>query len=88
MVYTCTNVGWPTVQLGSEYTRPAGAGHTDPGVIHASSNCQPLAPPGCQVGDAHRLNNYKDTKCRLYWCLIEFIDWRYSQSCWYFRPDL
>jgi hypothetical protein len=23
-------------------------------------------------------------KCRLYWCLIEFIDWRYSQSCWYF----
>ncbi len=27
-------------------------------------------------------------KCRLYWCLIEFIDWRYSQSCWYFRPAL
>ncbi len=26
--------------------------------------------------------------CRLYWCLIEFIDWRYSQSCWYFRPLL
>ncbi len=25
-------------------------------------------------------------KCRLYWCLIEFLDWRYSQSCWYFRP--
>ncbi len=23
----------------------------------------------------------------LYWCLIEFIDWRYSQSCWYFRPS-
>jgi hypothetical protein len=22
-------------------------------------------------------------KCRLYWCLIEFIDWRYTQS-WYF----
>ncbi len=35
----------------------------------------------------HELNNCKDTKtkCRLYWCLIEFIDWRYSQSCWYFR---
>ncbi len=33
---------------------------------------------------------YKDTKtkCRLYWCIIEFIDWRYSQSCWYFRPSL
>jgi hypothetical protein len=27
-------------------------------------------------------------KCRLYWCLIEFIDWRYSQSCRYFRPLL
>jgi hypothetical protein len=27
-------------------------------------------------------------KCRLYWCLIEFIDLRYSQSCWYFRPLL
>ncbi len=29
-------------------------------------------------------------KCRLYWCLIGFIDWRYSQSCWYyyFRPLL
>jgi hypothetical protein len=30
-------------------------------------------------------------KCRLYLCLIEFIDfidWRYSQSCWYFRPLL
>jgi hypothetical protein len=25
-------------------------------------------------------------KWRLHWCLIEFIDWRYSQSCWYFRP--
>ncbi len=27
-------------------------------------------------------------KCRLYWCLTEFIDWRYSQSqsCWYFWP--
>ncbi len=24
-----------------------------------------------------------DPKCRLYWCLIEFVDWRYSHSCWY-----
>ncbi len=33
---------------------------------------------------------FKDTKTkrRLYWCLIEFIDWRYSQSCWYFWPSL
>ncbi len=37
----------------------------------------------------HELINCKDTKtkCRLYWCFIEFIDWRYSQSCWYFRPS-
>ncbi len=27
-------------------------------------------------------------QCRLYWCFIKFIDWRYSQSCWYFRPLL
>ncbi len=33
--------------------------------------------------------NYKDTKtkCRLYWFLIEFVDLRHSQSCWYFRPS-
>ncbi len=38
----------------------------------------------------HRLINYKDTKtkCRLYCCFLEFITWRYSQSCWYFRPSL
>jgi hypothetical protein len=28
----------------------------------------------------------QNPKCRLYWCIIEFIDWIYSQSCWYFRP--
>ncbi len=27
-------------------------------------------------------------RCRLYWGLIEFIDWRYSQLCWYFWPLL
>ncbi len=30
----------------------------------------------------------QNPKCRLYWCLIEFVDWIYSQSCWYFRPLL
>ncbi len=46
---------------------------------------------GRRLGSRHGPNNYKDTrpyKCRLYWCLIEFIDWRYSQSCRYFRPAL
>ncbi len=38
---------------------------------------------------SHGLIKYKDTKTkfRLYLCLIEFIDWRYSQSCWYCRPS-
>ncbi len=42
-----------------------------------------------RVRGEHGLNNYKDTKtkCRLYWCLIEFIDWRDSHSYWYFRPS-
>ncbi len=40
-------------------------------------------------GQEHGLFSCKDTKtkCRLYVCLIEFIDWRYSQSCWYFLPS-
>jgi hypothetical protein len=28
----------------------------------------------------------QNPKCRLYWRLIEYIDWRYNQSCWYFPP--
>ncbi len=41
--------------------------------------------------------DYKDNKCRHLKngpekrlcgrCLLEFIDWRYSQSCWHFRPS-
>ncbi len=27
-------------------------------------------------------------KCRLFGCWTEFVDGRYSQSCWYFRPAL
>ncbi len=47
----------------------------------------------------HLLINYKDTKTKCHlknWpvkglcgrCLLEFRDWRYSQSCWYFVPAL
>ncbi len=38
----------------------------------------------------HGPNNYKtpNHKCRLYWCLLELIDRRYCQSCWYCRPLL
>ncbi len=46
---------------------------------------------GCTAVDScrHGQINYKETKtkCRLYMCFIEFIDWRYSQTCWYFRPS-
>ncbi len=27
-------------------------------------------------------------QCRRFWCLIEFIDWRYNQSCWNIWPAL
>ncbi len=42
-----------------------------------------------EVEQIHGLINYKNTKtkCRIYWGLIEFIDWRYSHSCWHFRPS-
>ncbi len=29
----------------------------------------------------------KTSNCCLFWCLIKFIDQRYSQKCWYFRPS-
>ncbi len=29
------------------------------------------------------LKRIQNPKCRLYWGLIKFIDWRYSLSCWY-----
>ncbi len=33
--------------------------------------------------------NYKGTKtkCHFYWYLIEYIEWRHSQLCWYFWPS-
>ncbi len=49
-----------------------------------------LLETGLQIkGTIHGLINYKETKskCNLYWCLLEFIDWRYSQSSCYFRPS-
>ncbi len=47
----------------------------------------------------HGLTHYIDIKAKCHHlkkftskgisarCLSEFIDWRYSQSCWYFRPS-
>jgi hypothetical protein len=47
------------------------------------------AATSVEVSLEHGQNIYKNTKhkCHLYWCLIEFIDLRYSQPCWYFRPS-
>jgi hypothetical protein len=57
-------------------------------VIYNVISVKYVVSPSDWESTVHGLINYKDTttKCRLYWCLIEFIDWRYSQSCWYFRP--
>ncbi len=47
---------------------------------HSKDNAHPSLMKGRQQDEGCI------TKCRLYWCLIEFIDRRYRQSCWYFRP--
>jgi len=36
----------------------------------------------------HGLIKDTKTKCRLFWCLIEFIGWRYSQLRWCFDQVL
>jgi hypothetical protein len=41
-----------------------------------------------QVGIDQVTTKTPNPKFRLYWYLIEFIDWRYSQACWYFRSLL
>ncbi len=45
-----------------------------------------LEPAGWRPQDNTQTMDYltlktPNPKCRLYWVLIEFIDWRYSQSC-------
>ncbi len=55
---------------------------------------------GSRMPSWHGLINYIDTKAKCHHpknltcktglcgrCLSEFIDWRFSQSCWYFRPS-
>jgi hypothetical protein len=50
-----------------------------------------LSPPICYISFVALMDQIStktpNPKCRLYWCLIELIFWRYSQSCWYF-PSL
>ncbi len=33
------------------------------------------------------MSSLKKFSCKGALCLSEFIDWKYSQSCWYFRPS-
>jgi hypothetical protein len=40
-----------------------------------------LTPPSIPFSKDEGTMKTENPKCRLYWCLIEFIDWRYSQSC-------
>jgi hypothetical protein len=70
-------VSWERLDHKTSCSR-AGRGRSTPG-----SAASPV--PVCMDQGTIETQN---PKCRLYWCLIEFIDWRYSQSCWYFRPLL
>ncbi len=55
---------------------------------HVSSH-GPFRSCGLRIGSMDKsTKKTPDLKCRLYSCLIEFIDWRYSQACLYFRPAL
>jgi hypothetical protein len=55
-----------------------------------NTTTEELAPIWARMGKSTDQITIKtpNSKCLLYWCLIEFIDWRYSQSCWYFQPLL
>ncbi len=56
----------------------------------ANYTCAAVNTAGPGEAEAFQLEIYgmsmeqitKKTPNRLYWCLIGFIDWRYSQSCW------
>ncbi len=74
----------------------AGVSAWDPGLVTPSQWRSPPADPQAPSPQVPHLPGTMDTltiktpnpKCRLCWCLIEFIDWRHSQSCWYFRSAL
>ncbi len=54
-----------------------------------SSLVHPYTPRRSFVAPMDKISiKTPNPKCSLYWWLIEFIEWRYSQSCWYFRPLL
>ncbi len=50
------------------------------------------SPPAHHQSSVHTMDQISmktpNLKCRLHWSFLEFIDWRYSRSCWYFWPFL
>jgi hypothetical protein len=46
--------------------------------VHAEEGVAP-APPAPSLPEQVRHNQRLNPECRLYWCLMEFIGWRYSQ---------
>jgi hypothetical protein len=58
-----------------------------PRPVRESGFMEATKPPSARTMDYITLKT-PNPKCRLYWCLIGFLDWRYSQSCWYFRLAL
>ncbi len=66
----------------------AGPSPPHPRDTHPPPRLQQVFPdPTVQFIDEGTIKT-TNPKCRLYCCLIEFIDWRYSQPYWYFRPLL
>ncbi len=54
------------------------------GAAPAQAACAPshiIYSPSFPMDSSIKTSN---PKCRLYWCLTDFIDWRHSQSCWNF----
>ncbi len=84
-------VMWQVNNAGQNVTVPTSIIDSIDGVVRHILE-PPAPPPGLQESIG-RIMDYitiktPNPKRRLYWSLIEFIDWRYSQSCWYFRPAL
>ncbi len=56
-------------------------------IYHVETKRRVLTISNYALSGNHGPNIHKDTKPYMS-SLLVFIDWRYSQSCWYFRPLL
>ncbi len=77
---------WATlsVVLSGFFARLSGGWQRLPGCCERRNNIWDRCPG---VMDQITIKT-PNPKCRLFWRLIEFIEWRCSQSYWYFRPLL